>query len=174
VRLATLFHDLGKPFDRDPLGHAQVSAGIARATLSRLRYPTRLSRRVVAIVREHPYRDEDRPRTPRDARRFLLEHGDELAFDLVAHRLADLRAKGRDTTGVEETRALLEHELASPHRLRDLAVGGDDLVSIGFVPGPELGRALHELLEHVVDDPSLNTRERLLAYTKERGWPASS
>lgn len=174
VRLATLFHDLGKPVDRDPLGHAQVSAGIARATLSRLRYPTRLSRRVVAIVREHPYRDEDRPRTPRDARRFLLEHGDELAFDLVAHRLADLRAKGRDTTGVEETRALLEHELASPHRLRDLAVGGDDLVSIGFVPGPGLGRALRELLERVVDDPSLNTRERLLAYAKERGWPASS
>src|SRR5207237_441025 len=31
VRLATLFHDLGKPVDRDPLGHARVSAEIARA-----------------------------------------------------------------------------------------------------------------------------------------------
>jgi tRNA nucleotidyltransferase (CCA-adding enzyme) len=163
VRAAALFHDVGKPIDRDPLGHARVSADIARETLGRLRYPVRLARHIVAIVREHPYYPEDRPKTPRDARRFLLRYGDELAFDLVAMRLADLRAKDRDTRGLEETRALLQQELSSPHRLRDLAVGGDDLIELGLQPGPELGRTLRELLEAVVDDPSLNTREQLLA-----------
>ncbi len=162
VRLATLFHDVGKPIDASPRGHAEVAAQVARETLGRLRYPTRLARRVVAIVREHPYRDEDRPKTPREARRFLLEHGDELAFDLVAHRLADLRAKDRDTSGVEEVRGLLEQELPSPHHLRNLAVDGDDLIQLGFAPGPELGRVLQDLLEFVVDHPEANTRDELV------------
>jgi putative nucleotidyltransferase with HDIG domain len=170
VRLAALFHDVGKPIDSSPRGHAQVAATIARDTLHRLRYPTRLTRRVVAIVREHPYRAEDRPKTPVEARRFLLQHGDELAFDLVAHRLADLRAKDRDASGVEELGALLERELSRPHRLRDLAIDGDDLIELGLPPGPEMGRMLHQLLELVVDDPEMNTRERLLEHAKLAGW----
>jgi tRNA nucleotidyltransferase (CCA-adding enzyme) len=167
VRLATLFHDVGKPIDRDPIGHAHVAAEIARATLGRLRYPTRLSRRVVAIVREHPFRVEDLPTTPRDVRRFLARHGEELAFDLVAHRRADLRAKGRDAAPVEDLRAALERERANPHRLADLAIDGDDLLELGFEPGLRLGEALHELLAEVVDEPSLNTRAELLERAKE-------
>jgi tRNA nucleotidyltransferase (CCA-adding enzyme) len=173
VRLAALFHDVGKPVDPDPLGHAQVAADIARETLGRLRYPSRLTRRVVAIVREHPFRVEDLPKTPVEARRFLLAHGDELAFDVVAHRRADLRAKGRGTSGVDRMQALLEQELSSPHRLRDLAVDGDDLVALGFRPGPAVGRALQALLELVVDDPGLNTRGALLEHAKVEGWPQS-
>ncbi|HEY2072003.1 MAG TPA: HD domain-containing protein, partial [Gaiellaceae bacterium] len=167
VRLAALFHDVGKPADPSPRGHAQVAAEIARATLDRLRYPVRLARRVVAIVREHPYRAEDRPKTPREARRFLLEHGDELAFDLVAIRLADLRGKDRDTSSVEETLGLLEQELSSPHHLRNLAVDGDDLIALGFQPGPDLGRVLKELLEYVVDHPETNTRDELVNRARE-------
>jgi tRNA nucleotidyltransferase/poly(A) polymerase len=167
VRLATFFHDVGKPIDRDPLGHARVAADIANRTLLRLRYPTRLSRRVVAIVREHPFRAEDLPRTPRDVRRFLAAHGDELAFDLVAHRRADLRAKDMDATPVEEFGAALEREQANPHRIRDLAIDGTDLIELGFTPGPPLGQALEQLLAAVVDEPELNTREELLRRAKE-------
>jgi tRNA nucleotidyltransferase (CCA-adding enzyme) len=167
VRLATFFHDVGKPTDRDPIGHAYVAADIARATLNRLRYPVRLKRRVVAIVREHPFRVEDLPQTARDVRRFLAQHGDELAFDLVAHRRADLRAKSRDATPVEELRTALEREQSSPHRLQDLAVNGDDLLELGYAAGPGLGRALQELLAAVVDEPGLNTRAALVERAKE-------
>jgi tRNA nucleotidyltransferase (CCA-adding enzyme) len=173
VRVAALFHDLGKPVDRDVSGHALVGAQIASATLNRLRFPAKLTSRAVAIVREHPYRDEDRPRTPAEIRRFLMVYGDELAFDLVAHRFADRRAKQRDIAGLEETRAAMERERSSPHRLRDLAVDGGDLMEIGFEEGPALGRALQELLEAVVEDPSLNTRDALLAYAREQGWPST-
>jgi tRNA nucleotidyltransferase (CCA-adding enzyme) len=163
VRLAALFHDVGKPVDPDPRGHARVGAEIARETLARLRFPVRLTSHVVAIVREHPYRDEDRPRTPAEARRFLMVHGDELAFDLVAFRLDDLRAKDRDTSGLDELRTMLERELSNPHRLQDLAVDGSDLIALGLEEGPAIGAALQQLLEAVVDDPSLNTRAALLA-----------
>ena len=167
VRLATFFHDVGKPIDGHWQRHAHVAADIARETMNRLRYPTRLVRRVYAIVHEHPFRSEDLPREPRDVRRFLAQHGDELAWDLIAHRLADLRGKSMDTSRVEELAEGLRREQANPHRLADLALSGDDLIAEGFEPGPELGRVLGELLAAVVDEPELNTRNELLARAKE-------
>ena len=91
---------------------------------------------------------------------------------------AAAQALARDTGNTEITPehllvALLEQELPSPHRLSDLAVDGDDLIVIGFRPGPDLGRALQELLELVVDDPSMNDRDRLFEHAKVEGWPAS-
>ena len=58
---------------------------------------------------------------------------------------------------------MIQRERHNPHRLRDLAIDGNDLVELGYPPGPKLGRALRELLNEVVRDPSLNTREQLLA-----------
>ena len=166
VRLAALFHDVGKPVDGDPLGHARVGADIAGKTLQRLRYPSRLVSRVVGIVREHPFHAETAPREPRDLRRYLAQHGDELAAEITAMRFADLRAKDRDTSVLEEIAAGLERERANPHRLADLAVTGDDLIELGFTAGPALGGALHALLDAVVDEPELNTRDELLARAK--------
>ena len=37
-----------------------------------------------------------------------------------------------------------------------------------MAPGPQIGELLRRLLEAVLDDPSQNTRERLLALA--RGW----
>ena len=44
-----------------------------------------------------------------------------------------------------------------------LAVNGNDLIAIGFAPGPQLGLVLDRLLALVVDDPALNVRDTLLA-----------
>jgi hypothetical protein len=122
--------------------------------------------RVVAIVREHPFLAERAPREPRDLRRYLAEHGDELAADITAMRFADLRAKHRDESVLAEVAAGLERERANPHRIADLAVSGDDLIELGFTPGPALGAALQTLLDAVLDDPEANTRDELLARAK--------
>jgi tRNA nucleotidyltransferase (CCA-adding enzyme) len=184
VRLAALFHDLGKPLAawRGTDGrlhyyakhgyaersHEQVGAELAGTALRRLRYPNALRDRVCRIVRYHMFQvgrgDELR------ARRFLAKHGDELAFQLVDHKEADFLGK-RGTSGppplddiekLRRFRRVLERERKQPHRLADLAVDGRDLIAIGFTPGPELGRALHELLREVVDDPSRNTHDDLV------------
>jgi tRNA nucleotidyltransferase (CCA-adding enzyme) len=123
-------------------------------------------RRVVAIVRAHPFLPAAAPREPRDLRRYLAEHGDDLAADITAMRFADLRAKDRDTSVLEELAAGLERERANPHRLADLAATGDDLIELGFTPGPALGAALRTLLDAVLDEPELNTQETLLAQAK--------
>ena len=190
VRLAALFHDVGKPYAawRGTDGrlhyyakpgyadhsHEQVSAQLAGEALRRLRYPSALRDRVCRIVRHHMFQvgKGDGLR----ARRFLAKHGDELAFQLVDHKEADFLGK-RGSDGpppLDELEKLagfrrgLEHERRSPHRLKDLAVDGRDLIEIGFRPGPALGRALHELLRDVVDEPERNTRETLLARAREK------
>ena len=163
VRLAALFHDVGKPIDGSPRGHARLGAEIAARTLRRLRYPNGLSRRVVAIVREHPFHRQAPLPQARELRRYLAEHGDDLVADIIAFRLADLRAKNCDTTGLEEIAAGLERERANPHRIADLAVTGDDLIELGFTAGPALGAALRSLLDAVLDEPHCNTRGELLA-----------
>jgi tRNA nucleotidyltransferase (CCA-adding enzyme) len=161
VRLAALLHDLGKPgADGD---HAARGARLAEEALGRLRYPTRLRSHVTRLVRAHAF-----PLDQVDelfARRFLREHGDELAFDLVAHKEADLRGKQvpeEELGAASRLRSLLEQEQARPHRLKDLAVDGSDLIELGYAEGPDLGRALESLLDAVVEDPELNTREQLL------------
>jgi tRNA nucleotidyltransferase (CCA-adding enzyme) len=162
VRLAALLHDAGKPGENGK--HAQRSARLAEQALERLRYPTRLRNYVVRLIRAHSF--PERGLDELFARRFLREHGDELAFDLVAHKQADLRAKNvsmGERDAVARLRELLEQERSRPYRIEDLAVNGSDLLELGYSEGPELGRALDALLDAVVDDPSLNTRAQLLA-----------
>jgi tRNA nucleotidyltransferase (CCA-adding enzyme) len=190
VRLAALFHDLGKPaaawrggdgrlhYYAKPgiseRGHDRIGADLAAGALLRLRYPNALRGRVVKIVRRHMF--QPGKGDARRARRFLRRNGDELAFDLIDHKHADLLGK-RGTDGepppldeierLMRFRGVVQQELSSPHRLRDLAVDGNDLIAIGFSPGPQLGRVLDELLDAVVDDPALNTRDQLLARARE-------
>jgi tRNA nucleotidyltransferase (CCA-adding enzyme) len=168
VRLACLLHDLGKPpADAAADGeedHAGIGARIADRVLGRLRYPTRVCQHVRAIVSAHSF-DVDGEIDARRARRFLAQHGDRLALDLLQHKAADLTAKnvGRDeVAALQRFTALVHEEQRQPHRLADLAVSGDDLKKIGYSEGPELGRVLRALLDDVVDEPGRNEPAWLL------------
>jgi tRNA nucleotidyltransferase/poly(A) polymerase len=188
VRLALLFHDLGKPYvawrGRDgrlhyyarpgfaDRGHEEVSADLAAEALSRLRYPNELRSRVVRIVRGHMFSPGKGDALR--ARRMLARYGDDLTFDLLDHKQADLyakRAEGEEPPLDEldelaRFREVVAEQVRSPHRLRDLAVNGNDLVALGF-EGPAVGRALDRLLRDVVEDPSRNERETLLRRARE-------
>jgi tRNA nucleotidyltransferase/poly(A) polymerase len=174
VRLAALFHDLGKPLSDSWPDHAAAGAEIADAALRRFRYPNDTRERVVELVRIHPFHLEPgQTLTALDARRLLAAHGEGLVLDLLDHWEADLH--GREVTPrsehrlseVARFRAIVNEQLGSPHRLSDLAVDGTDLIALGFEPGPELGAALAELLREVVEDPARNTREALLERAAE-------
>lgn len=52
--------------------------------------------------------------------------------------------------------------LTQPLDVRDLAIDGDDLRRAGIAPGPGLGKILTQLVERVIEDPSVNTPDRLL------------
>ncbi len=48
-----------------------------------------------------------------------------------------------------------------------LAISGVDLRAMGLEPGPKMGLVLDRLLDRVLEDPSLNTREQLLALARQ-------
>ena len=161
VRLAALLHDLGKPGAGGD--HARLSAEIGARVLDRLRYPNRLRIRVSRIVGAHSFKLVDVDELY--ARRFLRQHGEEVAFDLVTLKECDLRSKRvrpEELEAAARLRLLLQQERSAPFRLADLAVDGADLIELGFTEGPGLGRVLESLVDAVVEDPALNTREELV------------
>jgi len=91
-------------------------------------------------------------------------------YRLASARWARRRASGGSAPSEQSVRALyrrsLRAALKEPVDLGDLAVDGDDLRQAGATPGPALGKLLKALLDRVLDDPSLNTREQLLAEAK--------
>jgi hypothetical protein len=137
--------------------------------MSRLRYPNALREADVRLVAAHDYR-LDGELDAVAARRFLAAHGLEGSRLLVQLKRADLAVKHVDATERESLERLargIEDERGTPHRLAELAVNGSDLIAIGYREGPALGVALARLLDEVLDDPTANERDTLLARARE-------
>jgi putative nucleotidyltransferase with HDIG domain len=190
VTLAALFHDIGKPRTRKLkdgvwtfYNHEKESARLAGNILKAYRYPNAVISAAVHLIEEHMFFYED-TWTDAAVRRFIIRAGEENLQDLYALRRAD----SFGTAGIPPPPALLlplmeraEAVLAQSRAfsLKDLAVSGKDLMALGVRPGPGMGIILGELLEAVVDDPALNTREKLLEIASNyaevlgRGGPPS-
>jgi tRNA nucleotidyltransferase/poly(A) polymerase len=173
VRLAALFHDIGKPVSaaKDQYGewtfhqHERHSAGMTELVMRRLRYPNALTAEVAHLVREHMFHYED---TWKDAavRRFIVRAGEDALDNLFALRACDTYAASRIAPGpgLLPLRERIEKALAAHAALslKDLAINGGDLLAAGLRPGRSMGAILGELLQAVIEDPALNTRAKLL------------
>ncbi|MDR1149294.1 MAG: HD domain-containing protein [Spirochaetaceae bacterium] len=174
VRLAALFHDAGKPETAKPgasdvwtfYNHEIVSADITRAIMTRLRYSNASIDATVHLVKEHMFNYDD-VWSESAVRRFVRRAGEENLQDLFDLRRAD----SFGMTGFEAPLDLLfdfqdriKSTLAKSRALslKDLAVNGNDLMRTGIPCGKRMGFILRRLLEAVLDDPELNTKEKLL------------
>lgn len=175
IRLAGLFHDIGKPSVRAQgadgnytfYRHELVSEKMTRSIMRRLKYSNASIEKTAHLVAQHMFH-YDRSWTDAAVRRFIVRVGKENIDDLFALRQADVFAlAGVDTEPSllpefsARINALLKQDAA--YSLKDLAVNGKDLMAIGIPAGRCLGLVLHELLETVLDDPIQNTRPQLLA-----------
>jgi poly(A) polymerase/tRNA nucleotidyltransferase (CCA-adding enzyme) len=167
LRLAGLVHDVGKATtlaDGHFLHHDRDGALMAEQVLLRLRSPRAEVARVARLVRHHMFAYTP-DWTDAAVRRFVRRVGRDLLADLFALRAADDVASGvvDPPSGWRELQRRVASVVEDPMETRHLAVSGDDLVAeLGIAPGPLVGRLLAGLLEAVVDDPSLNSRDRLL------------
>ena len=171
VRLAAVWHDVGKPHAIGAREHAEAGARIAEAALRRLTYDGATIRAVRHIIAEHAY-DEDREPHAIGARRFLARVGREHARRVLLLRRCDRAARGvavppEQEQAREDFEALVEGVWKYPVTLGELKVTGTDLMAEGATQGPQLGRVLATLLAEVVDRPSLNEPELLLARARE-------
>ncbi len=177
LRWSALFHDAGKPhtLSVDPDGsrhfysHETVSEELSKKRMKDLRFSTDDSRTIAKIVRHHM--------RPLDCgapgvRRLIRDLGPDLARWRI-FKSADapptipeedfLQAASR----FDKLLASEQSKMAGP-AYGKLAISGEDLITLGIQPGPTMGAILKQLEEIVIEDPSKNTRESLLAEATKR------
>jgi tRNA nucleotidyltransferase (CCA-adding enzyme) len=180
VRLAALFHDLGKPATRAErengeatfYNHQFEGAKIAIAALTRLRFSRETTDLVAHLVEHHmfDYRSEW---SDAAVRRFVQKVRPENIADLFDLRIADNIGNGTKTGFphyLGELQARIEAILVARQALslRDLRIGGEDVMRVLCIsPGPKVGEVLEQLLEEVVEDPDRNDRAWLLQRVRE-------
>jgi tRNA nucleotidyltransferase (CCA-adding enzyme) len=148
---------------RDPVLVTSLLASDPASLLTRLKCANKDIERGRAI-REWRERYPD-PKRLADVRRWLSETG-TAADDLLA-LLAATTPRSPLPAVVRAIRAA--HD---PLTLKDLALGGEDLIAAGVRPGPDIGAMLQRLLGEVLEDPKRNQRDQLLDRVRDIGRPA--
>jgi putative nucleotidyltransferase with HDIG domain len=174
LRLAALFHDIGKPDTRlvreDGTvayhGHERISALKAERIMKGLKFPNALISSVSNLILNHMTRYDD-SWTDAAVRRFVARVGQASVdgiLDLLAADEYGLAGAPLPSSRLYLFRDRIESVLKADHALglKDLAIGGEDLAKIGVRRGKGMGIILNELLDCVLDDPGLNDRERLM------------
>ncbi len=170
IRLAALLHDLGKPstfsMGDDGVahyyGHEVESSEIARKVLRRFKFSNETIKNVRILIENHMTFQS--VMTDRALRRQIRKVGSDNILNLydlmVVDRLGTMKSRSADD--IFERRDRVEELLKEPtSKPKFLNFGGSDLIEMGFTPGPEFKKILNELTELVLDDPSLNTNEKL-------------
>lgn len=187
VRMALLFHDSGKPEtawrgkdgrlhyysspEHGKEDHEVVGKRIARKALKRLNAGNSLRNDVERLIENHMVNVVGKVK-PTKVRRARVKFGDDLLRDLYLHRMCDLSGKGRPNMEhlqqigwLEQVRATAQAE-GVPCTVKELPINGHDLIELGY-KGPAIGKTLNELLDAVVVQPKVNTREWCLGRAKE-------
>jgi tRNA nucleotidyltransferase (CCA-adding enzyme) len=183
VRWSLLFHDAGKPdsawvgtdgrthyystvMQRAPDGvvevetedHEVVSERLWRSAAARMNVPRGLRNDVSTLILHHMVGCTGKVKGAK-VRRARVQLGDELLRDLHMHRMCDLSGKGN------RNRAMLIHVAEQedarrraqmygvPASVKELQIDGKDAQEAGL-EGAAIGRALRQVLDEVVVDPS--------------------
>ena len=183
VRLAALFHDIGKPASKRIIdenitfyNHEKIGAQITQEIMMRLKFPNAVIDDVCHLIREHMFNYTPDWTVPA-VRRFIIRVGHEHLDDLFDLRLADMY--GMHNLPIEykysaaisllvelKDRIAAELDKKNALSLKDLAVNGKDLIEAGIPAGKKLGLILNHLLDCVIEDPEMNTKEKLLEVAK--------
>ncbi len=179
IRIAGLFHDIGKPATRDWskekndytfYGHEVVGAKITKKICERLRFPNDITEKVTNLVRHHMFFADPDAITHSAVRRLIARVGKENVWDLVDLRICDRIGMGRpkeEPYRLRKYESMIEEVMRDPVSVGMLKIDGNRFVEMGYKPGREMGWVLHALLEEVLDDPTKNTEEYLEYKSKE-------
>lgn len=176
LRLTMLLHDMGKPALKtiDENGrahfkkHASESERIAGNVLRRLKFDNDTFRKVTRLVYYHDYRMSAEAKNVRRAMNRIGEdifpyYMDVQRADVLAQSMYKREEKLQNLDEIEE----LYDDIVKKGQcvsLKELAVTGRDLIEAGMEPGRRIGDRLNEMLELVIENPELNTKEELLKF----------
>lgn len=180
VRLATLLHDIGKPyvqgFDENGLvtfyNHEVIGAKKAESIASRLRLSKKQREKIVTLIRWHMFTIDEHI-TDSAIRRFIRRVGVDNVSDMMDLRIGDRLGGGTqvaESWRLKKFKQRVEQQLNPPFSLNDMVVDGTDVMKeLGIKPGPLVGKVLTKLFEEVDADLTKNNREYLLPRIHEIG-----
>jgi len=174
VRLAALFHDVGKPRARrwsDEKkdwtfhGHDVIGGKMTKKILENLKFPRETVDRVENLVRWHMFFSDPDKVTLSAVRRIINNVGKENIETLMSLRICDRIGTGRPKEQpfrLRKYHSMITQALSDPITVGMLKINGGRFMSLTKeAPGPRIGWTLHTLLEEVLDDPEKNTVEYL-------------
>ncbi len=180
IRLAALFHDVGKPrtreFSREKedytfYGHDTLGARVTKRIFERLKFPVKTTETVVKLVRNHMFFTDIEKITLSAVRRMIRNVGEERIWDLMKVRTCDRIGMNRpveEPYRLRKYESMIEEALRDPTSVKMLNIDGGRIMEVTReTPGPKIGYILHALLEEVLDDPSLNSKEYLEEMAKK-------
>ena len=169
LAFAVLLHDVGKPptftvTDRIRFNdHDKVGAPLAEVILRRLRFSNDEIARIVTCVAEHMRFRHVQEMRPSKVKALLARP--TFPVELELHRLDCLASHG-SLANVEFLRR--QQVTMPPEVLRPVPlVTGNDLLALGYSPGPALGAVLREIAELQLEE-RLATRAEALAVARRR------
>ena len=186
IRLAAFLHDVGKPAAKiqrtieglvinNFYNHEFYSSEITKKLMTRMKFSNAEISYVTHLIQNHMFHYESNW-TDSAVRRFIIKIGKENLNDLIDLRLADMYGKYNQPVRLHDSQAckllielkdrvsaLLEQDNALS--LKDLKINGNDLILLG-VKGRQIGIILNDLFQTVIDDPKMNTKEKLLEISK--------
>ena len=174
VRLAALLHDVGKPRTKQGDGyrstfynHDHVGARMTKVILARLRYPKDIIEKTTLLVDNHLFYYNVGEVTEASVRRLIRKVGLENMHDLMDVRISDRLGSGVPKAKPYKLRHLeymIDKVSQDPISVKMLKINGQDLMrDCSLDPGPKIGAILDVLLAETIENPSINTRETLLA-----------
>ncbi|MDB5194787.1 MAG: polynucleotide adenylyltransferase [Parcubacteria group bacterium] len=172
VRLAALFHDVGKPDTRvwkndqwTFYGHEVVGAKITKKVLMELAFPKEIVEKVTKLVRWHMFFSDTEQITLSAVRRMVRNVTPELIWDLMDVRACDRIGTGRPKESPYRLRkyhAMIEEVMRNPISVKQLRMNGGEIMTVTGAPaGPHIGFILEILLSEVLEDPTLNEEKHL-------------
>ena len=191
VKLAALLHDIAKP--RTDMGnghfygHDKMGSDLAEQIMKRMKFSQTEIKRVKILIENHMFHyphikenmtDQERENiekhewTDSAVRRFIQRVGEENIDDLFKLRLADAQSNPSTAFKPDEI-TVLQRRISEVRKqdmalkVTDLDITGQDLMDIEIKKGPKMGIILNELLDMVIEDPLLNTKDKLVEKAKE-------
>ena len=174
IRLAALFHDVGKPKARRWSeekkdwtfhGHEVIGAKMAKNILEKLKFPRETIEQCEKLVRWHMFFSDPDKVTLSAVRRIISNVGPENIENLINLRVCDRIGTGRPKEQpfrFRKYQAMIDEALHDPISVGMLAIDGKGIMAvIHETPGPRIGWILHALLEEVLEEPTKNTKDYL-------------
>lgn len=179
LRWTMLLHDIGKPSRKTTdekgvdhfYGHPEVSVEMADTILNNLRFDKASIKKILTLIKYH---DMDLFDTETSIKKVINKVGEDLFLSLLEVQRAD--AMGQNPAYLDKRLITLDNikhiyeEIKEKNQcisISDLAINGDDLISLGMKPSKEIKRVLCQIHEQVLENPDLNEKEKLIELARQ-------